>query len=229
MTEIGKSSRTSCGLSRAELSHHRQRHDQASHRPLPERRPAYRGNGGGLIDAPSRKHQPDSLIWSFLQIFFENGKFLALKFEYIKMGSQIDSVTLTIHRAANEIGGNCIEIAAKGERILLDAGRPLDASEDEACSLVPRTLDLVRPVAGVLLSHPHQDHYGLLDELPASWPVYCGKAAESLIRLTSGIFEKAPPQQFRNWESGILARLGALPNHPVSHRSFRFRRVHAAR
>jgi ribonuclease J len=104
-----------------------------------------------------------------------------------------DSVTLTIHRAASEIGGNCIEIAANGERILLDAGRPLDASEDEACGLVPKSLDLVQPVAGVLLSHAHQDHYGILNELPASWPVYCGKAAESLIRLTSGIFEKTPP------------------------------------
>jgi ribonuclease J len=59
-----------------------------------------------------------------------------------------------------------------------------------------------------LLSHPHQDHYGVLDELPASWPVYCGKAAESLIRLTSGIFEKTPPQQFRNWASDVPFELG---------------------
>lgn len=118
------------------------------------------------------------------------------------------NIQLTIHRAAHEIGGNCIEIAAKGQRILLDAGRPLDASEDEASGLVPSTLDMVQPVAGVLLSHPHQDHYGLLDELPASWPMYCGKAAESLIRLTSGIFEKVPPQQFRNWESNVPFDLG---------------------
>lgn len=120
------------------------------------------------------------------------------------------TVTITIHRAAHEIGGNCIEIAANGERILLDAGRPLDASEDQICGLVPSTLDVDRPVAGVLLSHPHQDHYGLLDELPASWPVYCGKAAESLIRLTSGIFGKSPRQPFRNWESGLSFELGAF-------------------
>lgn len=120
----------------------------------------------------------------------------------------MNPVTVTIHRAAHEIGGNCIEIAAKGERILLDAGRPLDASEDEASGLVPSTLDMNQPVTGVLLSHPHQDHYGLLDELPASWPVYCGKAAESLIRLTSGIFEKTPSQQFRNWESNVPFELG---------------------
>ena len=33
--------------------------------------------------------------------------------------------------------------------------------------------------------------------------MYCGKAAESLIRLTSGIFDKTPPQQFRNWQSNV--------------------------
>lgn len=119
-----------------------------------------------------------------------------------------DSVTLTIHRAANEIGGNCIEIATSGERILLDAGRPLDAAEYESRGMVPRTLDVVRPVAGVLLSHPHQDHYGLLNELPASWPVYCGKAAESLIRLTSRIFERSPSQPFTNWSSKVPFELG---------------------
>jgi ribonuclease J len=126
------------------------------------------------------------------------------------MGSPIDSVTLTIHRAANEIGGNCIEVAANGERILLDAGRPLDVSGDEACGIIPRTLNTELPVAGILLSHAHQDHYGLLGELPDSWPVYCGKASELLIRLTSKVFDKAPAQQFKNWESKLQFGVGAF-------------------
>jgi hypothetical protein len=41
-------------------------------------------------------------------------------------------VSICIHRAAQEIGGNCIEIrASSGERLLLDAGRPLDTPEGE--------------------------------------------------------------------------------------------------
>lgn len=32
-------------------------------------------------------------------------------------------VCLTIHRSAAEIGGNCIEVANNGSRILLDIGR----------------------------------------------------------------------------------------------------------
>lgn len=125
-------------------------------------------------------------------------------------------VTLTIHRAANEIGGNCIELsAADGSRILLDAGRPLDAPEGVCEGLIPSTLDVSRPVNGVLLSHPHQDHYGLLDELPPEWPVHCGKASEMLIRLTSGIFDRTPKQAFLNWQSGQPISLGPFTVTPL--------------
>jgi len=127
-----------------------------------------------------------------------------------------NDLTLTIHRAANEIGGNCIELSvADGARILLDAGRPLDAPEGACEGLIPQTLDVSRPVNGVLLSHPHQDHYGLLDELPPKWPVYCGKASEKLIRLTSGIFDKTPQQPFHNWESGKPFVLGPFTITPL--------------
>lgn len=74
-------------------------------------------------------------------------------------------VTLTVHRATDQIGGNCIEIATQRGRVLLDVGRPLDAPGG-ATGLLPKSLDLVAPVDGVLISHPHQDHYGLLEETP---------------------------------------------------------------
>lgn len=42
----------------------------------------------------------------------------------------MSDVRLCIHRAADTIGGNCIEVMAPGgERILLDAGRPLDTPD----------------------------------------------------------------------------------------------------
>lgn len=83
----------------------------------------------------------------------------------------MSDLTLTVHRAADQIGGNCIEIAtAAGGRILLDVGRPLDAPRD-ATALLPTSLDLAPPVAGLLISHPHQDHCGLLHDTPAQWPV----------------------------------------------------------
>ncbi|MGA2609931.1 MAG: MBL fold metallo-hydrolase, partial [Terriglobia bacterium] len=76
------------------------------------------------------------------------------------------NLTLTVHRGTRQIGGCCIEIAhPDGERVILDAGRPLDAP-DGATGLLPASLDRSRP-ATVLISHPHQDHWGLVEELPA--------------------------------------------------------------
>ena len=37
---------------------------------------------------------------------------------------------LRIHRGTKEIGGTCIEVEAKGMRLVLDVGLPLDAPDD---------------------------------------------------------------------------------------------------
>jgi len=83
----------------------------------------------------------------------------------------VNEVRLTVHRATNQIAVIGIEIAAGDHRILLDAGRPLDAPND-ATGLLPTTVDIKAPMDGVLISHPHQDHYGLLEETPRDWPVF---------------------------------------------------------
>ena len=86
-------------------------------------------------------------------------------------------------------------------------GRPLDAPND-ATGLLPKTLDLTAPLDGVLISHPHQDHYGLLEEIPTEWPVFCGEPTARLIQLTSGIFGKPIERDFRPWKSGRRLRIG---------------------
>jgi ribonuclease J len=131
-------------------------------------------------------------------------------------------VRLTVHRSAHEIGGNCIEIAEDGgHRVILDVGRPLDAPAD-AKSLLPRSLDLAAPCDGILISHPHQDHYGLLEEVPAGWPIYCGAATERLIRLSSAIFGKELPHAFHPWESGAALQIGPFTLTPflIDHSAF---------
>jgi ribonuclease J len=119
----------------------------------------------------------------------------------------VSDVRLTVHRATNQIGGNCIEIATGDHRIVLDVGRPLDAPND-ASGLLPTTLDLKAPMDGVFISHPHQDHYGLLEETPREWPVFCGEATKRLIQLTSGIFGKPIDRDFRLWKSGSPFEVG---------------------
>ncbi|MBX9845212.1 MAG: MBL fold metallo-hydrolase [Xanthobacteraceae bacterium] len=112
------------------------------------------------------------------------------------------TVRLTVHRSTQEIGGNCIEVVATdGHRLLLDIGRPLDAAR-EATDLLPATLDLGGARAVILISHPHQDHYGLLQAAPADWPVHCGAATEKLIKLTAAIIGEPITRGFNTWTSG---------------------------
>lgn len=123
---------------------------------------------------------------------------------------------LTVHRSAEEIGGNCIEIAFGGHRILLDAGSPLDSQgiTDSPCP-IPLTLDTTRPIDGVLISHPHQDHYGLLPGLPHDWPVWCGAPTEALMRLTSSIMGDTIPQAVHTYRSHIPFAIGPFVLTPL--------------
>lgn len=133
----------------------------------------------------------------------------------------MSGVRLIVHRATDQIGGNCIEIGLDNERVLLDVGRPLDAPR-AAKALLPESLSLDLPVAGVLISHPHQDHYGLLEQLPAEWPVYSGRAAGQLMHLTAEIFGNAPVRDYRYWESGRRLQVGpfAVTPYLTDHSAF---------
>lgn len=124
------------------------------------------------------------------------------------------AVSLTVHRATQQIGGNCIEISTDGHRVVLDVGRPLDAPQD-AKGLLPKTLDISRPADGVLISHPHQDHYGLLNEVPEAWPVHCGEPTARLIRLSTALGGKQLPHRFMPWKSGETAMVGPFSVTPM--------------
>jgi len=118
------------------------------------------------------------------------------------------TVRLTVHRSAQEIGGNCIEIASSdGHRVLLDIGRPLNGI-GEATTLLPATLDLNAPPAAILISHPHQDHYGLLQAAPSGWPVYSGAATEKLVKLTAAIVGDPITRDFNTWTSSRPFTIG---------------------
>jgi ribonuclease J len=110
------------------------------------------------------------------------------------------SLQLTVHRGTQQIGGSCIEIThPQGERIILDAGRPLDAP-DGATGLLPTSLDRSRP-ATVLISHPHQDHWGLVEELPATWPIWTGSGSAKLIAVTGDVTRRSLSRTFETWDS----------------------------
>jgi ribonuclease J len=93
-------------------------------------------------------------------------------------------MNVRIHRGAHEIGGSCVEVEYRGSRIVLDVGKPLWAGWDDVVPLpaVPGLADGSDPLlAGVIISHPHLDHYGLIDQVHPSVPVYIGREASLLL------------------------------------------------
>ncbi|EYD74022.1 beta-lactamase domain protein [Rubellimicrobium mesophilum DSM 19309] len=108
------------------------------------------------------------------------------------------TLTLTVHRGTREIGGSCIEVAhPSGARLVLDVGRPLEA-ERGARNLLPRTLDLTRP-ATVILSHSHQDHWGLLEEVPSDWPVWASADTAELMAVVPDLLGTPASRGLRTW------------------------------
>jgi ribonuclease J len=112
----------------------------------------------------------------------------------------LTGVQLLVHRGTRQIGGTCIEIVhPDGDRLILDAGRPLDAPEG-ATGLLPASLDRARP-ATVLICHPHQDHWGLVEELPPDWPIWTGSSSAKLIAITTDVTRRPLTRTFKTWNS----------------------------
>jgi len=121
-----------------------------------------------------------------------------------------------IHRGCHEIGGNCIEIESDGKRIVLDIGLPL---KNGHATSVPDISGLTLPddsLLGIFISHPHPDHYGLLEKITEPVPVYMGEASRSIIDV-SAFFTLLPslghvePQVYKDQQSVQLGPFTITP------------------
>ncbi|MBA3326881.1 MAG: hypothetical protein H0T43_01080 [Solirubrobacterales bacterium] len=104
-------------------------------------------------------------------------------------------LAIRIHRGTHEVGGTCIELAADGERIVLDAGMPM--TPPRRCSdLLPDVPGLWAEgdgsLRGLFISHPHPDHYGLADLVDDDVPIFMGPRAQAVLRESSFFIPWAP-------------------------------------
>ena len=75
---------------------------------------------------------------------------------------------IRIHRGTEQISGTCIEVESSESRIVLDVGLPLDAPNDDHERLlpdVPGFRDADETLLGAVISHPLQDHFGLVKHI----------------------------------------------------------------
>lgn len=94
------------------------------------------------------------------------------------------ALQLVIHKGSQEIGGSCIQLSQEGTNILLDIGLPLREESK------PVDLSTLKPDA-IFVSHPHQDHYGLIVDIDPSIPVYMSDLGKRLIDAAR-IFNRQP-------------------------------------
>ena len=108
----------------------------------------------------------------------------------------------TIHRGTREIGGTLIELNNGNSRLLLDAGYPLFLNgspiDDKIAKLPPEELLKLGVLPsidglyqwdspsfdGILISHAHLDHYGLLKYVHPDIPVYLSAGTKTLIEVS---------------------------------------------
>lgn len=132
---------------------------------------------------------------------------------------------LRVHRGTREIGGTCIELESSGVRILLDLGLPLDAV-DLASTPLPDVDGLARPsssLLGIVLSHGHRDHWGLIPKVDVSVPLIMGKSTESIIRAAANFVPDAIAlSASRHLEHGKVIQIGPFKILPrlVDHSGF---------
>ncbi|SDN00303.1 ribonuclease J [Daejeonella rubra] len=83
-----------------------------------------------------------------------------------------------IYRGTKEIGGTCVELTAENGKILwVDLGAPLDDKN-------PDIGYANKKVDALLISHPHQDHFGLMEKVGVDVPIYIGELAYDFINTT---------------------------------------------
>lgn len=130
---------------------------------------------------------------------------------------------IIIHRGTNEIGGSCIELQTENTRILLDFGMPLSSANGKAFNfrefenlsinevvdknVLPNIKDGYSEnskIDGLIISHSHADHYGLMHYLATDIPVWIGEATHEILKLNNIFLNQdnkiENPNYFERWK-----------------------------
>ena len=137
---------------------------------------------------------------------------------------------LTIHRGTREIGGSCVELTTATTRLVLDLGLPLvDAHREpfDSRAALAKSVDILKtekvipPIPGlfdtdhpapdgILLSHAHLDHAGLLHLSLSTVPIYATSGTSKMM-LAAAVFaaqKQMDRERFREVLSGQRIQIG---------------------
>ena len=107
-----------------------------------------------------------------------------------------------IHRGSKQIGGSCVEVESHKQRLIVDLGLPLDA-EKNSIQYLPKISGLDgsdSSLLGILISHPHLDHFGLLTHIAPMIPVGMGPAARRILNAAAPFLPGNWPVPSEGWD-----------------------------
>jgi ribonuclease J len=109
---------------------------------------------------------------------------------------------IVILRGSKQIGGSCVEIESQGQRLLIDLGLPLEAEKDDIQYLPEISgLDGSDPaLLGILISHPHLDHFCLLAHISPNIPIGMGAAARQILTAAAPFLPGIWPVFAQGWD-----------------------------
>lgn len=90
-----------------------------------------------------------------------------------------------IHRGQNQIGGSIIEISTDKTRLFFDIGINLTENENIEVPQIEGLFCGEKRCDGVLISHYHSDHIGLIPSLLDSIPIYMGEKAFDVFKASA--------------------------------------------
>ena len=120
-----------------------------------------------------------------------------------------------IYRGTKEIGGTCVELTADNGKILwVDLGAPLD-DKNPNINYANNKLD------ALLISHPHQDHFGLMEKVGTDVPIYIGEVAFDFINATKIFIDlpllKGNYKTIKPWQTFTIAETFKIQSFLTDH------------
>lgn len=116
---------------------------------------------------------------------------------------------IIIHRGTHQIGGCSVEIKTKFTRIFIDFGAELEEKN-------PNNLDIEgltfgeNNCDGVLFTHYHGDHIGLINKINKGIPIFMGSLTKEILSLqkTKNLFQNL--KDIRTFEQGENFHIGDI-------------------
>ncbi len=138
---------------------------------------------------------------------------------------------LAILRGSSEIGGSCVKITSGESSIIIDMGLPLydkngkRFDKKQAATVLPDVPGLyTKPyVDAILISHAHEDHYGLVYYSSKEIPIYAGRGTRMLMGISGILYgNKIPDSRFYEIKDREPFKIGPfeITPHIVDHSAY---------